>query len=180
MKSKKLYFIVYTAIFAALICVATSVIYVPIPTGGYAHLGDGLVLLAGFCLPLPYAAMAAGIGSLIADLLAGYAAYAPATFIIKALCAIVACLLYKLLKKLPVVLRLSIASLCAEIIMVGGYLFFEAIVLGLGFGALGGIFGNAMQGVVGSVVGITLYLALKKTRLIPKFNTPDQSSDKTS
>lgn len=180
MKNKKLYLTVYSAIFAALICVATSIIYIPIPSGGYAHLGDGLVLLAGFCLPLPYAALAAGVGSLIADLFAGYALYAPATFIIKALCAVVAGLLYKAFKKLPIVLNLSFSAICAELLMVGGYLFFEAVILSLGLGALGGIFGNAMQGCVGTLVGCILFLALRKTRLIPKFNTPDQSSDKAS
>ena len=180
MKNKKLYLTVYSAIFAALICVATWVIYVPLPSGGYAHLGDGLVLLAGFCLPLPYAALAAGVGSMIADLLAGFAIYAPATFIIKALCAAAACLLFKAFKKLPVVLSLSLSSIVAEIIMVGGYLFFEAIILSAGLGALGGIFGNTMQGCVGLIIGTALYLALNKTHLIPKFNVSDQSSDKHS
>lgn len=180
MKNKKLYLTVYSAIFAALICVATWVIYVPLPSGGYAHLGDGLVLLAGFCLPLPYAALAAGVGSLIADLLAGYAIYAPATFIIKALCAALACLLIKAFKKLPIILNLSFSSILAEILMVGGYFFFEAVILNLGLGALGGIFGNSMQGCVGIIIGTALYIALSKTHLIPKFNTSDQSSDKNS
>jgi uncharacterized membrane protein len=33
---------VYTALFAALVCVATFIIKVPLPvSGGYAHIGDG-------------------------------------------------------------------------------------------------------------------------------------------
>ena len=38
---------VYTALFAALVCVSTFIIKVPLPvTGGYAHIGDGAIFLA--------------------------------------------------------------------------------------------------------------------------------------
>lgn len=178
MKNKKLYLTVYSSVFAALICVCTAVISIPLPAGGYAHLGDGLVLLSGILLPLPYAAAAAGIGSALADIFSGYVIYAPITFVIKALCAITVFLLFRLLCKLPAALKLIISSLAAELLMVGGYLFAEAVILGYGLGALGGIFGNSMQGCVGIAVCLVLYFALRKTPLIPK--SGNQSVDKTS
>jgi uncharacterized membrane protein len=178
MKSKKLYLLVNAAVFAALICVCTAIISVPLPTGGYAHLGDGLVLLAGVILPLPYAAAAAGIGSALADIFSGYAIYAPITLVIKALCAITVFLLFKILGKLPTALKLPISAVAAELLMVGGYFFAEAVILGYGLGALGGIFGNAMQGLVGVIVCLALYLALSKTPLIHR--SSNQSVDKTS
>ena len=57
---------VFTALFGALSCVATWVIRIPSPLGGYLNLGDGLVLLCGFCLGGWYGVSAAGIGSMMA------------------------------------------------------------------------------------------------------------------
>ena len=51
MKHDKLLKLVLAALFAALTCVATSLISIPIPaTNGYINLGDGMVLLSAFLL----------------------------------------------------------------------------------------------------------------------------------
>ena len=84
------------ALMAAMACVATMVIKIPIPaTGGYINLGDCIVLLSGIILGPVYGGIAAGLGSALADLLGGYVAFAPATFIIKGLMAVVAALLIR-------------------------------------------------------------------------------------
>ena len=178
MKHKHLFLTVNSAVFAAIICVCTAIIYIPLPSGGYAHLGDGAILLSGLFLPLPYAAAASAIGSALADIFSGYAIYAPITFVIKALCAIAFCLVFKWLKALPAALRLIISGVIAELIMVGGYLFSEAFILGYGMGALGGILGNCLQGCVGCIVCFIMYFALRKTRLLQKDKR--YSDDKTS
>ena len=91
MRNKQLLHTVMAALFAALVCVATVAVRVPIPaTQGYANLGDALVLLAAFFLGPLYGALAAGVGSALADLFAGYALYAPGTAVIKGLCAMTA------------------------------------------------------------------------------------------
>ena len=82
MKRISTFKIVITALFAALICVSTMIVQIPIPaTGGYANLGDGIILICACLLHPVYAVIAAGLGSVLADLLAGYVAYAPATLI---------------------------------------------------------------------------------------------------
>ena len=91
--------IVISSMFAALVCVATMLIKIPSPLKGYINLGDGIVLLAAWVLPLPYGIVAAGLGSALADLFSGYVVYAPATFVIKALMAVVAYSIYKLLAR---------------------------------------------------------------------------------
>ena len=59
-----------TALFAGAITVMTAyMLHIPIPTGGYIHLGDALIYLAACLLPLPYAAAAAAVGAGLADLL---------------------------------------------------------------------------------------------------------------
>ncbi len=80
--------LVLTALFAALCTVATMIAF---PAGpGYINAGDIVLLLAAFTLAPTQAMLAAGIGSALADLLNGYAMYAPATFVIKALMALCA------------------------------------------------------------------------------------------
>ena len=75
-----------TALFIALCTLVTMFIRIPLPTSGYANLGDAMVLLAAWVLGPVYGALAAGLGSALADLI-GYPIYAPATFIIKFLVA---------------------------------------------------------------------------------------------
>ena len=79
--------IVMASLLASLVCVATMVIKVPMPYG-YANLGDSIVLLAGWVLSPLYGFLASAIGSVLADILSGFALYAPATFIIKGLMAV--------------------------------------------------------------------------------------------
>ncbi len=83
-KTKKM---ILTALMAAFTCIATMIIKIPTPTLGYIHLGDGLVLLCGFMLGPAPGALAAGTGSMFADIFSGYLSFAPATCIIKALAA---------------------------------------------------------------------------------------------
>ena len=71
MKSKKTRTIILAALLAALTTVATMIIRIPTPTLGYIHLGDGLVLLCGILLGPGLGAVAAGIGSMLADLFGG-------------------------------------------------------------------------------------------------------------
>ncbi len=71
-----------TAVFMALICIATMVIQIPIPLG-YAHLGDCMILLATYLLGPVAGMIASGIGSAMADILTGYAIWAIPTFLIK-------------------------------------------------------------------------------------------------
>ena len=88
-----------SAMFAAMVCVATLVIKFQISIGGYINLGDCVVLLAGWMLPPGASFLAAGIGSAAADALLGYAVYIPATFLIKGLMAVIAGCLFRFLTK---------------------------------------------------------------------------------
>ena len=85
MKKYYLKKITLTAVFAALITVLTATVKIPIGVnGGYVHLGDSMIYLAG-CLLGPYAAIASAIGGALADILTGVAEWAFPTAIIKPL-----------------------------------------------------------------------------------------------
>ena len=75
--------LVLTALMVCLVLLATYIIKIPSPfTQGYVHLGDTMIFLSVLLLGKKGGAAAAGLGSALADLLGGYAAYAPWTFLI--------------------------------------------------------------------------------------------------
>ena len=83
-RNDKLHLLVTSALFAASITVVTAyMLHIPLPTGGYIHLGDTLVYLAACLLPVPCAAAAAAIGAGLADLLTAPVWVLP-TLVIKA------------------------------------------------------------------------------------------------
>ena len=120
--------VAYGGMLAALILVVTRFSAIPIMNGqGYLNLGDVTILFAAALLG-PAAAVPAAIGSALADVWAGYVQYAPATFIIKGLVALIAGLF---LRKLNVTLPFKIFGMAlAELAMAAGYLVFELFLLG--------------------------------------------------
>lgn len=75
---------VLAAIFAAAVTVTTAfVLHIPLPTGGYIHVGDALIYLCACLMPLPWAMAAGAVGGALADLLTA-PMWALATFLIKA------------------------------------------------------------------------------------------------
>ncbi len=99
---RALYNLILSALFAALIVVMTA--FVKVNTGindGYVHFGDSMIYIASCILPLPYAAGAAAVGGALADVLAGSAAWAPFTAIIKACNALPFALVYVRRKHVP-------------------------------------------------------------------------------
>ena len=149
-----------TALFAALTCVATIVIRIPSPLGGYINFGDCFVILGAWFLGPAWGFAAGAVGSGLADLFSGYAAYVPGTFIIKGLMALAAAML---VKALPVKLSRIISAISAEIIMIIGYYLFEAFIIGYGAEASAvNIPYNAVQGVFGIIGAVLLYAAVSK------------------
>ncbi|MBQ2848674.1 MAG: ECF transporter S component [Clostridia bacterium] len=170
MKLKKIQILVTAALFAAIICVATFVVKIPSPaTNGYFNLGDCFVILSGMLLGPVYGALAAGLGSALADILSGYAQYAPATFIIKALMALSVYFVIKAFKgKAPIASKLC-SGFMAETIMVLGYFGYEAIILDYGIAAAGSIFSNVMQGTVGIIAALAVSSAISKSKTLTEF-----------
>ncbi len=161
----------FAALFAALCTVGTYVIVIPLPNG-YFNVGDVFVLLAGWCLGAFYGGLAAAVGSGLADLISGYAIYAPATFFIKGMVAVSAYYLYRLFKKcitndkVDFVPRL-LSALIAETVMFVGYFLFECALYGAAAGIVA-LPGNLMQGGICAVGGTLLVCALYPVRSVKK------------
>ena len=160
--------IVFSALLASLVCVATMIIKIPSPLKGYINLGDCVVLLSGWILSPVYGFLAAGVGSGLADIFSGYAIYAPATFIIKGLMALVAHFVFKMMgKRLPALPSRIISGTLSEIVMVGGYFLFEGVMYGFIPSAVN-IPANAVQGVAGLILGAILVRVFEKSGIVNK------------
>lgn len=111
--------IAYASVFTAVITILTMG-SIPIPGGGYIHIGDSIIFLCCFILPMPFALLAAGIGSFFADFIIGYTLYAPFTLVIKAAMAVIARLF---VAKNDNMIIAILGFLLASLVMQTGYFF---------------------------------------------------------
>ena len=178
MTDKKLRLLVMTGLMAALVCVATIAIQVPMPlTNGYVNLGDCMILAAAWLLG-PWSGFAAGaIGSALADLLTGYAHYAPATFIIKGAMAVVFVLVMKVVsgKGRDELIGNIFGGIAAEILMVSGYFLYAWLLLGKNIsGAATSVPGNLLQGAFGVICGVLIIRILAKMKIKNKLKLTER------
>lgn len=164
-QTKKL---VYSALFAALSCVATMSIHIPTPgTGGYIHPGDAVVILSGIALGPLWGGLAAAIGSALADAIGGYFVYVPITFVVKFVVALASAVIFRIAIRLHAkkLIATLLCGIAATILVAGGYLFFESFLYGKG--AIASVPANIIQGVAGTIFSMILAPIVT---MIPDFN----------
>lgn len=150
--------LVTAALLAAMTCIVTMTIQIPIGSGGYIHPGDAFVLISGIILGPIYGGLAAGIGSMMADLLSGYTQYALATLIIKFIAAMLGGYSYRHIRKSSIIL----AGIFGGIVVTAGYFITDGILSGTLAGGLPYAPFNLLQNVMGIVLAfIILPLLLK-------------------
>ena len=159
--------IVLSSMLAALVCVATMIIKIPSPMGGYINLGDCIVLLIASVLSPGYGFFSAAIGSALADVFSGYAVYAPATFLIKGIMVLISYWVYKLLisQTKPIVSRV-VGGVLAELFMILGYFLFEGFIYGFG-AVLVNIPANSIQAIANLIIGLLLIKLFEKNKIFP-------------
>jgi len=109
---------VLTGLMTALVFILTYTFKVPVPyTSGYIHLGDSMIYLSVLVLGPIFGAFASGVGSMMADILAGYSQYAIPTLVIKALMALIMGLMLSFKGR-----KTSIASVLAALLVWVGFL----------------------------------------------------------
>ena len=129
---------------AGQLCGATlllTLISIPLPNGyGYVNLGDGGMFLCAILLPGGLGALAAGVGAALADLILGWAMYAPVTLLVKGFTAFLAGLAFR--RAIP------LALLCCLLVPLG-YFLYEVVLLTAPVAAVN-VLPNALQAVIGA------------------------------
>lgn len=151
-----------SGIMAALVCVATLFIIIPIPaTQGYFNVGDAMVMVAALTFGPIVGAIAGGIGASLADVLGGYSYFAPFTLIIKGIEGALAGWILIGIKRQGF-LKILLAWLIGGLEMVSGYFISEYFVLGYGDAAFVEVPFNLVQMTVAGLVGIPISLILRR------------------
>ena len=157
MKKSQTKLMCLAGVFATLVFVVTA--YLHIPTyNGYVHVGDGFIFLAACLLPMPYGVFVGAVGAMLADLLTGFAIWAPGSMVIKALAA----MLFSCKGKKILTLRNILILIPAAVISIAGYYFYEVLITGSFIASLSGIPGSTVQAVTSSLVFIATGLAMDK------------------
>ena len=176
--------LVLTALMASLIMAAILFFRIPVPgTQGIVHLGDGMIFLAVLILGAKYAILASSVGSASANIIAGYAFWAPWTFVIKGGMALIMGLFIWAMSgnnarsgplKQSVIRVVGMAL--AGIWMVFGYYIAGRVIYGNWAVALLGVPWDVGQSIVWIVTASALSAALCKTPARNYFVWPNRAS----
>ncbi len=121
---------VYTAVFTSLVFLATVMIVVSTPaTRGFFNLGETMVYTTALVTLNPWISfIAGGVGSALADVFLGYSHYAPGTFAIKGVEALLVVFLVKVfsrLRKYSLLVFSALSILASVLVLVYGLLFYS-------------------------------------------------------
>lgn len=148
------------AVMVAVVAVLTFAVQIPIPaTGGYIHFGDAGVYFAAFAFGPIVGAIAGGVGCAIADIMSGYAIWAPITLVAHGMQGFLAGYFGYKKGLVGMIVGWAIGSIALILVYFVG----EWFIYGLGFaGALAEVGPNFIQMAVGGLIGIPLVLAIRK------------------
>jgi uncharacterized membrane protein len=147
------------AVLAAVTAVLTLLPKVPIPgTQGYVHLGDAAVVFTALVFGPVTGLLAGGLGTAAADLLGGYAQWAPISFVVHGLQGLAIGLLITLRPR-SILLAVA-AGVLGTAVMVAGYFLGGLVIEGPG-STLRSVLPNLVQASAGAVLGIPLSIAVR-------------------
>jgi len=165
MAQNKVKKIVYGAFMIALVTIGTMVIQIPTPaTKGYINVGDSFIFLSSALFGSLMGFIAGGIGSALADLLSGYAYWAPWTFIIKGIEGLIVGLMYK--KYTNEYLRI-VFLIIGALWMVLGYYIAGGVMYGFKT-SLVDVPSNLVQGFASIIIGYILIRLISRLELFNK------------
>ena len=171
--------IVLVALFAALTFLGTT-IKIPIPSGGFIHLGNSILLLAILLIGYKKGALAGGLGFAIFDLLNGFAIEAPyfilESFIVGGAAALTMRVFNNKINSIAKILVVAIATGIMKIIMTQLkntlILMFTGSDFSIAFVAALTKLPSTLINVFSTIIIVTtIYFPLKKamTKIIPDF-----------
>ncbi len=167
-RMKKTSTTVLTAMMMCIIMVAIFVLRIPVPfTQGYVNLSDGIIFIAIGLLDKKHSVAAASLGCMMGDVLGGFAMWAPWTFFIKGIMALITVLIIDTFAdrctspRSRLAVRI-VAMVCGGLFMVFGYFIAEGIMYGSWVVAALGVPWNIGQFAVGIALALAITSALHK------------------
>ena len=147
------------AVLIALTTVFTLLVRVPTPARGYVNLSDVAITFASLSFGPWVGLVAGGVGTALADMLGGFAPFAPLSLVAHGLQGWLIGWLSRSRRTVPFMI---IAWAAGAVVMVACYLVGEGLIYTGWPAAIAEAPLNAFQAVVGGVIGIPLVLAVRR------------------
>lgn len=151
---------IISGVFTAMIFVLTMFVKFPVASG-YVHFGDALVYICASLLG-PWGIVAGAIGEGLADVAGGFAAYFPATVVVKALIALPFAIFNTKSEKILSV-KSGLFTLISGAITVIGY-FLADLIIDKSY-AVVDIPGNIVQALGSAIIFIVIAAAFDKAKI---------------
>jgi uncharacterized membrane protein len=149
-----------TAIMTALVLGLTMIHIAQTPIGGYIHLGDAAIFFTALAFG-PWAGLVVGgLGTALADVIGGYAIFAPLTFIVHGAQGFI---VGWIAGEQRTTVRVVLATLAGSLVLVAGYFAGESLIPTFGGPAyaLTEVPWNFVQEIVGTT-GVLAYFAVAR------------------
>lgn len=146
------------ALMGALIFVLTRSVQISTPAQGYIHLGDAGIVFSALAFGPWVAAVAGGLGTALADITSSYAQWAIFSLLVHGFQGWV---VGAIVRQESSPLRIALAVIASALIVVSGYFVAGAILTGVGV-AVADLLPNLIQGISGGLIGVPLYLAVRR------------------
>ena len=151
------------AMLAALVCVLTFTVKIPVPaTNGYTHLGDCMIFLGVLLLGWRKALPAAAIGAAMSDLLGGYVHWVLPTLLVKGIMVLVMGLAWEKLFATWSKGWMA-AAVLGGIVQIGGYTVVKILYFGGPAAALATLPNITIQTTAAIIITAALAAAITRT-----------------
>jgi len=168
-KSSKTRELVLSALLISLVFIATKFINIRLPisiNGGLIHLGNAMLFLIAIVFGKRKGAVAGAFGMGLFDIVSGWTAWAPFTFVIRGVMGYtIGTMAYAKERKGNNLFWNITAILISGVWMIVGYYLTEGLLYGNWVAPATSIPGNITQIVIGAIIGLPLAKALKRTKL---------------
>lgn len=162
--------LVMSSLLVALVFIATRFINIRIPisiNGGLIHLGTAMLFIVAFLFGKGKAAIAGAVGMFIFDIVSGWGAWAPFTFVVRGVMGYLVGTIAFLNNKNGNNVALNLlAIVIGSVWMIAGYYLTEGLLYGNWLAPVTSIPGNLTQIVVGAIISIPVTIAVKKTKML--------------
>lgn len=158
---------VITSLLIGLVFIFTRFINIRLPisiNGGLIHLGNVMLFVSAIVFGKKKGAMAGAFGMALFDIMSGWMAWAPFTFVIRgAMGYIIGSIAEK--REGKNIIYNIFGIILGGIIMIAGYYITEGILYGNWISPMTSIPGNITQILVGALLGLPTVIALKKANI---------------
>lgn len=158
---------VITSLLIGLVFIFTRFINIRLPisiNGGLIHLGNVMLFVSAIVFGKKKGAMAGAFGMALFDIMSGWMAWAPFTFVIRgAMGYIIGSIAEK--REGKNIMYNIFGIILGGIIMIAGYYITEGILYGNWISPMTSIPGNITQILVGALLGLPTVIALKKANI---------------